>query len=106
MRLRISRRALKRAGASEPVARMRALLAKPEPFNESLVLVRVRALEVIEKLATPADHAKQATARVVVLHVRFEVLGEVRDTRSQKRNLDFRRSSVALRPLVILDQLL
>ena len=68
---------------------MNALLAQPQPLDERLVRLRLCALEVIEELPAAAHHAQQSAARVVILHVSFEVLGEVGDTRSQERNLDF-----------------
>jgi hypothetical protein len=42
---------------------------------------------------------------MVILDVRLEVLRQIGDTRSQERNLDLGRTSVALRPLVVLHQL-
>jgi hypothetical protein len=38
------------------------LLAQSEPFDHVAVLVRVRALQVIEQLATLADHFQQPAA--------------------------------------------
>ena len=38
------------------------LLAQSEPFDHVTVLVRVRALQVIEQLATLADHLEQPAA--------------------------------------------
>jgi hypothetical protein len=42
---------------------------------------------------------------MVILDVGLEVLGQVSDSRSQERNLDLGRASIALCPLVILHQL-
>jgi hypothetical protein len=42
---------------------------------------------------------------MVILHVGLEVLGEVADARGEERDLDLRRTRVALRALVFLDQL-
>src|SRR5687767_7445807 len=85
---------------------MTALLAERKALDESSVLVRVRPLEVIEKFATPAHHAKEPTARVMVFHMRLEVLSQIGDARSEERNLDFGRTRVPLAPLVVLHQLL
>src|SRR5436305_454813 len=85
---------------------MTALLAEPKALDESFVLIRVRALEVIEKLAAPAHHAEKPASRMMILHMCLEVFGEVRDARSEERNLNFGRTRVPLAPLVILHQLL
>ena len=40
-------------------------------------------MEVIQKLSTLINHAKQATSRVVIVFVLFEMFGEVNDARGQ-----------------------
>jgi hypothetical protein len=40
-----------------------------------------------------------------ILHVRFEVLGQLVDARGQQCDLDFRRAGIALRTLVVANDL-
>src|SRR5690606_30796531 len=63
--------------------------AQTEPADQCLVAFGVRALEVVEQLATAADHLKQAATRVVVFRVGLEVPREFDDARGEQRNLDF-----------------
>ena len=62
-------------------------------------------LQVVEQLAPLTDHAQQTAARMVILGMCLEVFGQVRDTRSQQRHLDFGRTRVALGALEILQHL-
>ena len=71
----------------------------PEAFDRRAILVDVAALEVVEEAAALAYHAQESPARMVVLDVRLEVVGEAVDVRCQQRNLDFRRPGVAVVPL-------
>src|SRR5690606_11305402 len=57
----------------------RALLAQAEFFNQRAIRIRVAALQVVQQLATAADHAQQAATRVVVLLVGLEVVGQFID---------------------------
>ena len=69
-----------RAGALPTSARCagnRRLLAEVERADDLAIPLEARALEVVEQAPPLRDHAQQAAARVVVLHVRLEVLGEV-----------------------------
>ena len=80
----------------------RRLLAQPETVDQLTILVGVRSLQIIEQLAPAAHHAQQAAPRMMILDVRLEMLGEVRDARRQQRDLDLGRSGIALGALVIL----
>src|SRR5690606_38126865 len=82
-----------------------ALLAQTEFFNQGAVRVRVAALEVVEQLATAADHAQQTTARMVVLGMRLEVAGELVDAGRQQSDLDLGGSGIALGALEFRDDL-
>ena len=57
----------------------------------------VLALEVLEQPAAPADEHQQPTAAVVVVLVRLEVLGQVRDAPGQHRDLHLGGARVARR---------
>src|SRR6185437_9604829 len=56
----------------------------------------VGVLQVLELAAAHAHELEEAAAGVVVLLVRLEVLGEVRDALAEQRDLDLRRAGVAL----------
>ena len=81
------------------------LLAQPELFDQRSIAVGIARLEVIEKLAPARHHPQQPAARVVILDVRLEVVIEPVDAGGQQRDLDFGRSGVARRPLVVGDDL-
>jgi hypothetical protein len=78
-----------------------AYLRRPRRCSRFAVGISVGALEVIQQLAAPADHAQETAARVVVLLVFFEVTGEVVDAGGKQRYLDFGRTGVASGTLVL-----
>src|SRR4029077_20850940 len=53
-----------------------SLLAQAEALDERAVGLDVAALEVIEEAAARAHHLEQAAARMEILDVRLEVVGE------------------------------
>ena len=55
------------------------LLAEAELRDQVRVTLRVLATEIIEERAALVDHHEQAAARMVVLRVALEVLGQVDD---------------------------
>src|SRR5262245_35415696 len=61
--------------------------ANAELLDQMLVAALVGALEIIEQLATLRDELEQAAPRVVVFHVRLEMLREVVDAFRQDRDL-------------------
>ncbi len=71
------------------------LLANPELVDDRAVPLHVDILEVVEKPAAPADELQKAAAAVMILRVRFEVLGQVGDPVRQQRDLHFRRTGIA-----------
>src|SRR5207249_2670375 len=66
----------------------------------------IRALQVVQEAAAPADQLEQAAARVMVVLVRPKMLGQLVDPARQHRDLDFRRAGIRLGPAVLLDDLL
>ena len=60
------------------------------------VQVAIDLRQVVKKATTLRDHLEQAAARVVVLLVGLEVLGEVGDAFRKDRDLDLGRTGVAL----------
>jgi hypothetical protein len=63
-------------------------------LNKRLVPVAVLVLEIAEKAAALIDHLEQAAARVVILLVIREMLGQVFDARGEQRDLDLGRARV------------
>lgn len=81
----------------------RRSLAQTEFFDQCAVRIGIAALEIVEQLATTADHAQQAAARVVVLHVFFEVTGQFVDASGKQCHLNFRGAGIALSALELRD---
>src|SRR4030095_11248648 len=72
------------------------LLADAETADQFRVPFRILALEVIEQSPPLADKLQQAAARVMVLCVNLEMLGEIVDALAEERHLYFRRSCIAV----------
>src|ERR1041384_4664892 len=69
--------------------------ANSEFFDQPFVALLVGAPEIIKQLTTLRHELEQPAARVVVLDVRLEMLGEVVDPFGQDRDLHLGRSGVA-----------
>src|SRR5690349_13944976 len=82
------------------------LAAQAELLDESAIALEIRLLQVPEEPATPADELEQPAARVVVLRMGAEVLGQVVDALRQHRHLHLGRAGVLPVPAVLRDQLL
>src|SRR5262249_36098021 len=76
-----------------------------QALDQCVVALVVLGLEVVEQTPALADELQQAAARMMILRVALEVLGEIGDALAQDRDLDFRRTGVALGLGVRLDQL-
>ena len=66
----------------------RRLSPDPELGDEGAVAPDVYVPQVVQQSPLLADQEKEAAARVVVLGVRLQVLGELPDTSGGQRNLD------------------
>src|SRR3954453_22610670 len=64
-------------------------------FEQGLVTRLVLPLDVIEQRTARCDHFQKPPARMIVLHVGFEVPGEIVDAFRQDRNLDLGGAGVA-----------
>src|SRR5437588_7661461 len=73
-----------------------ASLAQAELFDQRAVALQVGALHVGQKTPPAADEHQQPAARVVVLALLAQVLGEVVDALGQERDLHLRRARVLL----------
>src|SRR3954453_759160 len=65
-----------------------------EALHDRAVALDLGLLEVVEKATTLPDQQKQATTAVVVVLVRLEVVGEVRDAVREQRDLHLRGAGV------------
>src|SRR5919201_4037281 len=79
--------------------------AQAEALDERPVACDVGGLEVAEQPAPAADHLQQAAARVVVVLVDPQVLGELVDAGGEQGHLDLGRAGVALLGRVLRDDL-
>src|SRR5262249_49436896 len=79
---------------------------KPQLLDEGAVALEIRALEIVQKAAAPADELEQAAPRVVVVLVRAQMLGELVDPARQHRDLNLGRARVRLGAAVRLNHLL
>jgi hypothetical protein len=73
-----------------------ALLTQPETTDKCFVSVEIEALEVIELPATLGNQLQQTTARVVILFVDLEMLGQLTDSNRKQSDLNLRRTGVLL----------
>ena len=72
------------------------LLADAQLADYVAVAVRVVRLQVIQQATALADEHQETAPRGVILLVGFEMLSQLADTRTQNRNLDFRRAGVGV----------
>lgn len=71
------------------VHQVNLLLAEPELGDDILVTLGIVGFQVVEQ-ATPLAHQhEKATARTVILKVRFEVVRQLTNALAQQRDLDF-----------------
>src|SRR4029077_13664508 len=89
----------------ERPARARPLSPDPELADERAIALDVGVPQVVQQTPLLANQEEEAAARVVVLGVRFQVLGQLPDARGRERDLDFGRSGVLLPAPVLGDQL-
>src|SRR5438132_6122170 len=89
------------ATGSQPVdgglrGRRSTLFTNTEFVDDRAVPLLIRLLEIVEKTTAAADELQQSAPAVMILRVRFEVLGQVGDAIRQKRDLHFRRAGIAV----------
>src|SRR6476659_5951981 len=86
--------------------RMRRLLSLPEAElgDQAGIALRVLLAKVIEKRAALVDQHEKSAARVIVLRVRLEMLGQVLDAFGEDRDLHLGRAGIGLAAGMLLDQ--
>src|SRR5690606_16002211 len=81
--------------AFHPCARGATSAAQTQARDQVDIALLVLALEIVQQLAALCDHHQKATARVVVLLVGLEMLGQRRDARAEDCHLNLGRTGVA-----------
>src|SRR5262249_28964232 len=82
------------------------LSAQAQLLDEGAVALEIRLLQVSEEPAAAAHELQEASARVMVLRMGAEMLGEVVDALGQHRELHLRGAGGLRVPAVFGDQLL
>ena len=79
------------------------LSSQTQLADDCTVALNIVVLEIVEQVPSVTDHLLQTAAAVEVLLVELEVLGQSVDAGSQNRNLNLRRTGVALVGRVLRD---
>src|SRR5262245_36055801 len=80
------------------------LFSQTKTIDQVVITVDVTTLQIIKKAAALADQLQQSAARMIVLLVSLEMVGQFIDALRQQRDLDFRRSGVGAMRLVLRNQ--
>ncbi len=79
------------------------LLANSQLFYDCTIPVCVLCLQVIQKAATLSDHSQQASARVMVFGVDFEMLGQIVNPLAQEGDLYLGRTRIRIMSAIGID---
>ena len=79
------------------------LLTDAKTPDDLDIALRIDPAQVIQQAPATADHGQQTTPAGIVLVMGSHVLGQAVDARGQQGDLDFGRTRVVLRTLVIVD---
>ena len=63
-------------------------------LDKSLVALRIAIFQIIEQFSTARHHAQQTTPGMVIFFMRLEMLRQLRNTLTQKGNLDLWRARI------------
>lgn len=83
--------------------RRRALTAKFQMSNDLLVFLRVAAAQITQQRTPLSDETQQAAARVMIVFVDFEMLGQMGDAGCENAYLHLRRAGVVVVGLKLLN---
>lgn len=83
--------------------RLKALAAEAQLLQQLVILWQIVPLQIIEELATARSHLEKPAARVEILAVRAQVLGQVIDASGQERDLDLGRAGILFVSLIFGD---
>ena len=73
-----------------------ALFTQTQFLDDRAITHDVLLHQVVEKATTATDHFEKTTARVMILLMLLQVLGQIIDAAGQYRDLDFGRTRVTL----------
>jgi hypothetical protein len=82
------------------------LASQAQFLNQCAVPLQVPLLEVVQEPSAAADELQQPAARVVVLRVRAQMLGQLVDALGEQCDLHLGRAGVLAGPAVLADDLL
>ena len=89
---------------ADRIARLtKALFAKVQLLQQLVILWQIVPLQIIEELATARGHLEKPTARVKVLPVRAQMLGQVIDSSGEQCDLDLGRAGILVVSLIFVD---
>ncbi len=80
------------------------LLTDAQSLNDLFVAFRVGLSEVVQQATTPADHHEKTAPGGMVLLMRLKMLRQFTNTRTQYRDLDFRRTGIRVVSTVLVNQ--
>ena len=90
--------------AARPVGSDRlGLAADAELLNQPFIAVKILRVQIIEQPATLADQTQKSAARMMILGVALEMIGELLDARREQSDLHFGRTTVVRCRSVSLD---
>jgi hypothetical protein len=72
----------------------RNLPAQSKPFDYGIVALDVFPLQIVKELSTLPDKFQEPSARMVIFFMAFEVLGQIRDSFTEKSDLYLGRSRI------------
>jgi hypothetical protein len=82
------------------------LAPKAELRDDTAVALDVTGLHVVEQTTPTTDQHEKSTTTVVVLRMLLQVLGEMRDTVAEERDLHLGRTCIGTVQAVLVDDLL
>lgn len=83
----------------------RKLAADTKALNQSLVAFRATIFQILEHFPPAGDHGEESATGMMILVMGLEMLSQLKDTLTQKRDLNLWRSGVRLMDLVLADNL-
>ena len=82
------------------------LLSEVQLFDDRAVTLDIGLLQVAKKVSSVTNHLQKSAAAVVILVISLEVLSQIVDSVSQKRDLYLRRTGITLMSSVLLNNCL
>ena len=70
------------------------LLTQAQARNDGFIALNIARLEIIKHATTLSNHDQQATARVKVFFMVFQMLCEITNPLRENGDLDFRRTGI------------